>query len=121
MFGTISNSSNALVVNYLVLCALATYRLAQLIAYDDGPFEIIMNFRRSVKKRANRAWAKPAWTSLVELTECPYCLGVWFAGFTTLIVAILLGMGFWTAILFWWAVAGIQAFLQSLSDARNIP
>ena len=49
----------------LLLLALATWRLAYLIANEKGPFDLITRFR--------------ARFSLGGLTTCIYCLSIWCA------------------------------------------
>ena len=58
------------------LAALATWRLAHLVAYEDGPANVIANARGR------------AGTSLVgELMDCFYCLSLWAAAPFALAVA----------------------------------
>lgn len=104
----------------LVLAVLATYRMSQLVAYDDGPFDLLARVRGLTAYAPN---GKPRtgaiWHSLAGLVSCPYCLGVWFSGVFTLVAGRGLAMDIWTAILFWLAVAGGQCFLQSLETSRS--
>lgn len=104
----------------LVLAVLATYRMAQLVAYDDGPFDLLARARGLTAYAPNGNPRTGAiWHSLAGLVECPYCLGVWFAGVFTLVAGRGLALDVWTAVLFWLAVAGGQCFLQSLSPGRD--
>jgi hypothetical protein len=108
--------ARALVVVWM-LATFATYRLAQLIALDDGPLDCLATLRGlTAYNRKGKARAGQVWASLRALVNCPYCLGVWFGAFTTMIACLILPMGFWTGVLFWLAVAGGQCALQSLTD-----
>jgi len=87
----------------IVLAVLAVFRLAQLLALDDGPFDVFERLRRS----GHAQWRK--------LVNCPYCLGVWLsAGVVPLIVwdhpvsdIVLLALG----------VAGGQALIESIAES----
>ncbi|MCC6618756.1 MAG: DUF1360 domain-containing protein [Chloroflexi bacterium] len=53
----------------LAAAALATYRLARLVAVEDGPALVLHRFR---------TWHRwPAW--MLDLLSCPLCLSVWIA------------------------------------------
>jgi hypothetical protein len=52
----------------LVAAVLATWRLAHLIAREDGPFDLVVRIR----VRAGDGF-------LGQLMDCPYCLSIWFA------------------------------------------
>jgi len=113
-----------------IMIILATYRLAQMVSKDDGPFDIFKRLRLYARKRtgyyqgvmtngslpdserfiASRLFI--AWKNAVGWLDCPYCNGVWFA-----IGCILLlhnPIGWW--IVLWLAVAGGQAFLQGINQ-----
>ena len=91
-----------------ILAALAAYRLAQLVALDEGPFRVFARLR---------SWAGCHPSDLIrenlgELIHCPYCLGVWFGLFCAL-------LALWPApggdvILAVFGLAGAQAFLESI-------
>lgn len=57
-----------------VLAALAVYRLSELVALDDGPFQIFARLRRWAGVHPDDLIRE----NLAELIHCPYCLGVWF-------------------------------------------
>jgi len=52
----------------LTLAVLATWRLAHLVAHEDGPFDFVVRLRR----RAGNGM-------LGRLMDCPYCLSLWVA------------------------------------------
>jgi hypothetical protein len=51
-----------------LLAVLATWRLAHLVVYEDGPGEVIVRLR----ERAGAGWAG-------KLMDCFYCTSVWAA------------------------------------------
>lgn len=80
-----------------VLCVLATWRVARLVAHEDGPWDVILHLRR----RAGSGM-------LGRLMDCPYCVGVWAAaGFA---LALSTGPLEWG--LAWWGVAGGAALIE---------
>lgn len=103
----------------VVLIALATYRVARLIAVDTLTLEVRAWFYRFAWKDqpAGPAEARgAARTYLYELVTCPFCVGVW-AAFAL--------FGLWVHVRwFHWliavlAIAGAQAFLQSLPEDKG--
>ena len=94
----------------LLLAALACYRLAQLVAIDDGPGDV---FRRL------RIWASglendTARGFIGALVHCPYCLGLYWA-------VILAALVIWPrdagdGVLIVLGIAGAQAYLQGPRD-----
>ena len=103
-----------------VLAVLATYRLAQLVALDDGPLDCFATLRGlTVYSPKGKRREGPIWKSLEELMDCPYCLGVWFAGLMTLLVVQIVPTDLWTGLLFWLGVAGGQCALQSSTDVSR--
>lgn len=101
----------------LIIAIFATYRLAQLVAMDDGPLDLFATLRglTSYDTNGNPRTGK-LWESLHDLLMCPYCLGVWFGGITTLLTAFSVPLDFWTGLLFWLAVSGGQCVLQAVSE-----
>jgi hypothetical protein len=57
------------------MAALATWRVAHLVAYEDGPWNLIARARR----RAGNG-------VLGNLMDCFYCLSLWVAAAITLLV-----------------------------------
>jgi len=68
----------------LALAILATYRLAQFIVLDDGPWDAMFRLRRKLGCYTMRAspesaeFYEPA-TVLGRLLECVHCVGKWAA------------------------------------------
>jgi hypothetical protein len=51
-----------------VVAVLATWRIAHLVAREDGPFDVVVRLR----KRAGNG-------VLGQLMDCPHCVGIWVA------------------------------------------
>lgn len=82
----------------LLLAILATYRLATLIAIDDGPFDIFSRMREEVGQAT--WWGRGM--------HCPICIGFWISLLAAMAVpGMTLGqLGIW-----WMAIAGGSALL----------
>lgn len=107
----------------LILAILTTYRLARLIARDDGPFFIFKRIRYWVKDKAWHEAGEPMpfdddtmndryfgnWYSLSEGLSCPYCLGVWFS--LPLLALLVWPSYYGDLFLLLMAISGAQAFL----------
>ncbi len=101
-------------MRFLLVC-LATYRISELFALDNGPYDIFKILRYAVGKKASEGSA--TWHTIADLVNCPFCLGVWFA----LVGAFIM---IWHSIysdfiLIWLAIAGVQTFLESISNVRK--
>ena len=98
----------------LLVAALAAYRLARLLALDEGPGGIFEATRRVLGGEDIDPETLQARTNLGRGVTCPYCLGVWVA----LLLALLsffpsfLGDFFLTV----FGLAGAQTYLQESSD-----
>lgn len=62
----------------IILAALATWRIASLLARENGPMWIFSNFRVWLEKKAKKS---AAFASLFEGIECVWCNSMWFAFF----------------------------------------
>ncbi len=114
----------------LLLCILTCYRLAKMIADDDGPFFIFKRIRYWIKDKAwnetekNKAlnrFVSPIeiddrhfgrWYNISEGITCAYCTGVWISIplFFMWLYPTYLGDLF----LVMMSISGGQAFLWSL-------
>ncbi|GAG30736.1 unnamed protein product [marine sediment metagenome] len=108
MFANILKVDNLL---FLILSILATYRIAQLIAYDDAPFALMERFRTYLGKKAAGGSKYGIWWSLAELIHCPYCIGLW--------IALLFALFSNNFLLYWLAIAGGQSFLENITHTRG--
>jgi len=89
------------------LAIFANYRLAELVALDV----IFEPLRNAAGKRVTIG-KHDAWWWIAEWLNCPYCLGVWFA----LPLAFICADGWQYILISWFAIAGGQTFLESLSN-----
>jgi hypothetical protein len=85
----------------LAIAILGTWRVAHLIAREDGPFDVILRAR---------AWL--GHNVLGRLMDCPHCLNLWIA----IPFAFLLEttMPRWAAA--WLAIAGGASLLECLTS-----
>jgi hypothetical protein len=84
------------------LGVLATWRVAHLIAEEDGPGDVVVRVRRRAGESA-----------LGALMDCVYCLSVWVAVPVTVAVAPRRR----DATLTWLALTGAACLLQRLLTA----
>lgn len=97
-------------VGLFILLSLMVYRLARLVAIDDGPADAILKFRDKLGAYGYGPNGQPR-TSLGRGIVCPYCVGFWIAFFVA--IAAYPWPEF---IVYWLALAGAQSFLQSLES-----
>jgi len=106
----------------LVLAVFTLYRLARLIALDDGPLFVFKRIRYWAKDKAwnevkqeqeisDRWYGK--WHNLAEGLSCPFCVGIWLS---LPLFAMLVWPTYYSDLfLLLMAISGGQAFLQSLN------
>ncbi len=113
-----------------VIAALATYRLAHLLPYDDGPFFIFKRLRLWVDNKAvdeqlkrietsgliaEEDWIRLGfWSSMNELITCPYCQGLYAAILCGALVSFPTLYG--NLFLIIMAIAGSQSLIQKWSE-----
>lgn len=85
----------------LTLAVLATWRVAHLVAREDGPFDVIVRVR-----------AKAGNGMIGRLMDCPYCLSLWLAAPCAFVLAH--GAAAW--LLAWLAISGGASFLEKLAE-----
>jgi hypothetical protein len=95
----------------LLLNGLACYRLARIITKEAGPFDAFHQLRSAVGVYDFGANGQPQ-STLGKLFDCPYCTGVWVA----LILVLLPKCKAQKLLIYWLAVAGVQAALQNWTD-----
>ena len=85
----------------LVICAaLGAYRLAFLVAYEDGPADLAIHLRTFVARRWGGTW-------LHRGVQCPLCLSFW----TSAAMVLLLVVGWWWIVV-WLGIAGAALVLH---------
>jgi hypothetical protein len=98
----------------LILSILATYRLSQLVAWDNGPLFVFYRLRSYVNSRSETDGE--LWENLDEGINCPYCLGMYFSFVCAIL--FLRPKGVKDLFLYWLSIAGGQAFLQGITKER---
>ena len=83
-----------------MLVGLFTYRVTHLLMYDDGPGNVILQWRVSL----NPAGQAGKWI------KCPYCVSVWVALLGTILYFLPARLS--DLILLWWGSAGLFEVLE---------
>jgi len=95
----------------LTLAVLGTWRLAHLVAHEDGPFDVVVRLRW----RAGNGM-------LGRLMDCPYCLSLWIAAPAALLLipvsAFTKHVPEWTAA--WLAISGGASLLEKLAESLPV-
>jgi hypothetical protein len=90
----------------LLAAVLAAWRLAHLVAHEDGPFDIIARARRSAGSGM-----------LGRLMDCPYCLSLW----TAAPFAAWMSTHAWpSGIVHWLAISGGACLIERGFAARVV-
>ena len=89
-----------------VLAVLATWRVAHLIAREDGPFDLVLRVR-----------ARAGSGVLGQQMDCPYCLSLWVAAPWAFWIAH--GPAEWIAV--WLAVSGGASLLERMCPEPEAP
>lgn len=119
----------------LILAILSCYRLARLIARDDGPFFLFKRARYWAKDRAwieardlgridyptngreeinDRHYGK--WHTLAEALDCPYCCGVWVS--IPLFLFVIYPITVSDLFMLLMAISGTQAWLWGMVERK---
>lgn len=86
-----------------IISAFAVWRISHLLSQEDGPFDIIIKFRKLF-----------GYGFLGDLLDCFYCVSVWVS---IPFAAILCGE--WLeGIVIWLALSGSACFLFKLTDKK---
>ena len=96
----------------IVLTVFAVFRIAALIAIDDGPFDVFLRIRSVAGVYQLGADGRPA-RGVGRLVSCPHCIGVWIAFAVSPLIMFPSGIG--DAFLTVFGVAGVASFVQSVS------
>jgi hypothetical protein len=90
----------------LTIAVLATWRVARLIAHEDGPFDVIVRLR-----------ARAGEGVLGRLMDCPYCLSLWIAAQ----FAFWLGRTGLECLAAWLAISGGASVIECLAEPSDDP
>lgn len=96
-----------------IILSLACYRLAQLIANDDGPLSIFGRIRRGVDRKAKAEQEEGRgliWQSVSDGINCPFCVGVWVAAVLGVVYTGIDRLLFIRIL----AIAGAQSWLEGM-------
>lgn len=103
-------------LKWFLVFGLACYRLADLIATDDGPLFIFANLRGWTDARAKQEQdtgiKRGKWQSLNDGIHCPFCVGVWAAVILAVVYSGIL-KPLVTIFIYAMAIAGAQSWLES--------
>lgn len=87
-----------------ILCCLAVWRISYFFSHEDGPFDIVIRFR---KLFGNGFFG--------SLLDCFYCLSIWIA----IPFAFLLCDRWIEGIITWLALSGAASILFRVSEGRT--
>lgn len=96
-------------IEQVVILGLVTFRLARLLAIDDGPGDVFLRLRVTMGGYDLGPNREPV-TSRGKMSICPHCWGIYIASILALTIAhdpiefVIVAL----------AIAGLQSFLQSL-------
>lgn len=85
----------------LILGTLSVWRITHLLNAEDGPWNLLVKFRKMVGQGF-----------LGQLLDCFYCLSVWIA----IPFAVLIGEGRKERLLLWPALSGAAILLERLTS-----
>ncbi len=93
----------------IILAVLATYRIALMLATEEGAFGIFNLIRARIDPEQN--------TWVGRGLNCPLCIGFWIAGLFALLIAHQDATVHRSEfVLIWFAIAGGQVLLQKASE-----
>ncbi len=84
-----------------IICSLAIWRITHLLSQEDGPFELVVKFRK--------LFGQGFFGSLLD---CFYCLSIWIA----VPFALFISPNWEQAIIVWLALSGAACLLFKLTE-----
>jgi len=92
-------------INFIgfVLCTFAIWRLTHLFTQEDGPFELVIKFRKLF-----------GLSFFGSLLDCFYCLSIWIS----IPFAFLLSNEWLEGLVVWLALSGAACLLFKLTDKQ---
>lgn len=94
-------------IPWLIMSALGAFRLSELVALDDGPFDILNTLRGWAF--SNNVLKK----TIAGAMNCVHCAGLWISFGFGLIYYFYNHASWLESLLFAFAVAGLQSILAS--------
>lgn len=91
-------------VTGFIICTLAIWRISHLFSQEDGPFDIVIKFRKLLGQGF-----------FGDLLDCFYCLSMWVA----IPFAVLLCNQWLQGIIIWLALSGAACLLFKLTDKNQ--
>ncbi|NOW94122.1 DUF1360 domain-containing protein [Mucilaginibacter sp. SG564] len=91
-------------VTGFIICTLAIWRISHLFSQEDGPFDIVIKFRKLFGQGF-----------FGDLLDCFYCLSMWVA----IPFAVLLSNQWLQGIIVWLALSGAACLLFKLTDKNQ--
>ena len=93
----------------IVVAALAVWKVCQVLAYEDGPWDLMIWIRKSLYPKQGRFLLRFR-AELAQGLNCVSCSSVWFA----IVPAVWLGQGWQERTLLWLAIAALATILDHL-------
>lgn len=93
-------------VYWFIVAALAVWRITHLLQAEDGPWQMIVRFRRAL--------GSGMWGSLLD---CFYCLSVWIA----VPFAVIVGASWRERLLLWPALSGAAILMERMGETPAVP
>ncbi|MDD5570941.1 MAG: hypothetical protein PHD97_07265 [Bacteroidales bacterium] len=90
---------------YFILGSISVWRITHLLNAEDGPFDLVFLFRRSILK----------FKFLSDLFSCFYCLSVWIS----VPFAFLIETEYKEIILLWLSFSGISIIIEKLTSKEK--
>lgn len=87
----------------IILATLASYRIARILATEEGPFGLFVAIRERFDPEQN--------TWLGRGLNCSLCIGFWVSFVVTCLLPFVSIQSF---LLLWWAIAGLQTIVHLL-------
>lgn len=94
---------------WIALATFTTYRLAHMLAKEDGPFDLFALWRDWIGVDKQATWIQRGF-------GCPACISFWIALVATALIANSYPTNFAGFILIWLGVAGATLFLLIKSN-----
>lgn len=98
----------------VIFLVFFVYRISQLIAIDDGPFDVFLRIRKCLGVLSAREPDSIFKLTLAKLVNCPFCLGVWFSALAYLLYPIdNILVDFIVGV---FGLAGMQTLLENITS-----